>query len=337
MSPTSSSDAQGWQELTTTSRRQCPKLFYQFSTHEESLNLLLTDLIGIWETKLDRFDILAAAARQHTSIDPSVSPKQLDVLLSKLGTSLTSGENAITRGAERNSHTLSLHTKSDLPRPLRPLEWTFTLDPQPTSELAERVLRPSLHKVAVSQTKINSLLGTIKEKDHVISRLLDRIGNSAVDLSLVFPGIAGFASRKGGHVSVADAKKHVPGMASFQESVWTKQFANEGGYEGADRTGLGNLVRGCEKCFVHSKDEHESWVRDLPITNETRHDSKGDKQNDYPAEASAGQKSDADGGSTEDEFEVGVLTSYLLYPWLTIRSARQHHQRSSQRSLRPKI
>jgi hypothetical protein len=306
MPPTSSPEGEGWQELKTSLRRQCPKLFYQLSTREESLILLLTDLIGIWETSLDRYDILAAAARQHTSIDPSVSSKQFGVLLSKIGTSLTSGENSIIRGTDRNSQTLMLHTKSDLPRPLRPLEWTFTLDPQASSELAERILRPSLHEVAVSQSKIDSLLSTIKDKDHIITRLLDSIGSSAVDLSLVFPGIAGFASRKGGHVSVADAKKHIPGMAEFDKSVWTKQFANGDGYEGADRMGLGNLVRGCEKCFVHSKAEHENWVRELPTTNDVPQESNEGDRHDSPAKESTKGKADMDDESTEDEFEVSL-------------------------------
>ena len=308
MSPLSSSDGQGWQELKTSLRRQCPKLFYQFSTQRESLTLCLTDLMGIWEVSLDKYDILAAAARQHTSIDPSVSPKQFGVLLSKIGTSLSDGQNTITRGTERNSYTLLLRTTSDLPRPLKPLEWTFTLEPKATSELAERILRPSLHEVAVSQSKINSLVSTIKEKDHIISRLLDRIGNSAVDLSLVFPGIAGFASRKGGHVSVVDAKKYVPGMAEFEESTWTKEFANEDGYEGADRTGLGNLVKGCEKCFAHSRAEHDSWVKDLPTKNEAQQAPKDDdKRNSVPKKSNK-RKSVTDDDSTDEDFEVSLLS-----------------------------
>ena len=299
----SNSEAEGWQELKTLSRRQCPKLFYQFSIKEESFTLLLTDLIGIWETSLDKYDILAAAARQHTSIDPSVSSKQFRVLLSKIRTSLSDGENTITRGVDRSSHTLSLRTTIALPKPLKALEWTFTLEPQETSELAERILRPSLHEVSVSGNKITSLLSIISQKDHIISKLLDRIGNSAVDLSLVFPGIAGYASRKSGHVSVADAKKHVPGMAAFDEKSWVKAFANDEGYEGADRTGLGNLVKGCEKCFAHSKAEHESWVKDLSTTSKVDSSLKGEGEAKSRAMDSAKGKPDTDDESTDDEFE----------------------------------
>ncbi|EXJ59536.1 uncharacterized protein A1O5_12161 [Cladophialophora psammophila CBS 110553] len=306
-------ESEGWQELQTGSRRQCPKLFYSFSTKKESLTLLLTDLISIWECSLDKYDILAAAARQQTSIDPSVSSDQFEILLSKIRKSLSDGENSIIRDGRGNSQALLLRTRIALPRPLRPLEWTFTLDPQAASELAERILRPSLHEVFVSQNKINSLLGIIKDKDHVISRLLERVGNSAVDLSLVFPGITGFASRKGGHVSVADAKKHVPGMSSFDEKSWTTQFANNDGYEGADRTGLTNLVRGCEKCFMHTRAEHESWVKDLPSMENQNLNATSKNQPGSPSTNTASLQPDLALETTDDEFERQATPPHLKF------------------------
>ncbi|EHY56879.1 hypothetical protein ABEF92_000251 [Exophiala dermatitidis] len=302
--------SEGWQELQLPSKRQCPKLFYSLSTENESITLLLTDLIGIWECILDRYDILAEASRQHTSIDPSASSDQFEVLLSKITKSLKDGNNVLLRadGRDGNNQVLRLRTSIQLPKPLRPLEWTFKLTPQPASELAERILRPSLHEVAVSQEKIASLLHIIKEKDHVISRLLDRIGSSAIDLSLIFPGITGVASRRaGGHISVAEAKKHVPGMAAFDEKSWTKQFANDDGYEGADRTGLSNLVRGCEKCFVHTKAEHEDWIGSLPPAD--RLDAQKNRQySPPPATKSTSNKRGRDSGNDEstdsdDDFE----------------------------------
>ncbi|KAL2426712.1 hypothetical protein ABEF95_012003 [Exophiala dermatitidis] len=302
--------SEGWQELQLPSKRQCPKLFYSLSTENESITLLLTDLIGIWECILDRYDILAEASRQHTSIDPSASSDQFEVLLSKITKSLKDGNNVLLRadGRDGNNQVLRLRTSIQLPKPLRPLEWTFKLTPQPASELAERILRPNLHEVAVSQEKIASLLHIIKEKDHVISRLLDRIGSSAIDLSLIFPGITGVASRRaGGHISVAEAKKHVPGMAAFDEKSWTKQFANDDGYEGADRTGLSNLVRGCEKCFVHTKAEHEDWIGSLPPAD--RLDAQKNRQSSpSPATKSTSNKRGRDSGNDEstdsdDDFE----------------------------------
>lgn len=332
------STGEGWQELQVPSRRQCPKLFYSFFTHEESITLLLTDLISIWESSLDKPEILREAARQHTSIDPSVSTDQFRVLLTKLRKSLKDGENALARGNGSNSQVLLLQTKADLPRPLRPLEWTFILEPQTASELAEQILRPSLHEVSVSQDKITSLLRIIKDKDHVISRLLERTGNSAADLGLFFPGITGFASRKGGHVSVADAKKHVPGMASFDEKSWTQQFSNDDGYQGADRTGLSNLVRGCEKCFAHTKADHESWIKGLSSSNKVHQTRDRSSQAKSPVRKAPPQKPEPDDESTDsnDDFEVNAPCP-VAHPHQTLTGHRDrgHHLFCTQRALKP--
>lgn len=295
---------EGWHELQIPSRQQCPKLFYSFSTSEDSFIFLLTDLISIWDCSLDKAGILGEAARQHTSVDPSVSSDQFQVLLSKLRKGLNDGNNTLVRDTGGNSQTLLLWTSINLPHPLKPLEWTFTLRLQSSAELAERILHPSLHEVSVSQDKINSLLRIIKDKDHVISRLLDRIGNSAVDLGLIFPGISGFASRKGGHVSVADAKKHIPGMASFDEHFWTKEFANEEGYEGADRTGLTHLVRGCEKCFAHSKSDHENWVMGLPSSEQPDH--RDSKESRSGTKSTRQKVQERDESTDSDDFEVSA-------------------------------
>ncbi|KIW40661.1 uncharacterized protein PV06_07838 [Exophiala oligosperma] len=300
------SGREGWQELQVPSRRQCPKLFYSLNVEDEHLTLLMTDLISVWESSLDKYDIIGEAARQHTSIDPSVSPDQFEVLLTKITESLKDGENVLSKQEVRNSQILLLTTKIDLPKPLKPLEWTFKLGPRDASEMAERILRPSLHEVAVSQGKIKSLLRTIEDKDHIISRLLERIGSSSIDLSLVFPGITG-AARRGAQVTVSDAKRHIPGMASFDEKSWIKQFANDDVYEGADRTGLGNLVRGCEKCFAHSKAEHEDWIRDLssPAKKEVVESKKTGPPDKSTAKKSVRGESKSGDESTDsdDEFE----------------------------------
>lgn len=302
---------QGWQELQLPSRRECPKLFYSFSANKDSLTLLLTDLIAIWDCSLDKYDILAEAARQRASIDPSESSAQFEVLLSKLRQSLQDGQNVLVRDKSHASQALLLRTTVKLPKPLRALGWQFRLISQNASELAERLLRPSLHEVSVSQDKIESLLRIIKEKDHVISRLLDRIGNTSVDLGLIFPGITGASSRKGGQLSVTDAKKHVVGMAGFDEKSWVKKFSNEEGYEGADRTGLQNLVRGCEKCFVHTREQHEDWLSRLSTPAQLeRVVDNGEAQSQHAPNPPATVPSDSGDESTESDNDFEVSHSF---------------------------
>ncbi len=323
---------QGWQELQVSGRRQCPKLFYFLEIHDTSLTLLLTDLISLWEASLGEEGILFEAARQHTSIDPSVSSDQFQVLLSWIRKALSSdagGRNVLVRVGSKSSPSLFLRTSINLPKPLRPLEWTFKLTLQSASELAERILRPSLHEVAISEKKIASLVEIVRDKDHVISRLLDRIGSSSIDLGLIFPGISGMSTRKGAAastVSVADAKKHVPGMVAFDEKQWAKQFADDDDTDAdelADRTGLSNLVRGCEKCFAHTKTEHEEWINDLStsdaLNQESRRKGPRERRPDQGSKKVAAprrQSSPDASAASSDDFEV--IDLFLLSALTTL-------------------
>ena len=282
----------------------------------------MTDLMAIWDCSLERVDIITEAGRQHSSIDPAESTAQLHVLLARLQQSLAEGQNRLVREPNTRAQTLLLRTRLDLPHPLRPLQWTFQLSPQRASEMAAQILRPCLHELSVSHDKIRSLLGIIKDKDHVISRLLDRIGTSGTDLSLIFPGLTGFAPRKG-HVSVAEAAKHVPGMGAFDEKPWSKQFANDDDYEDFDTSGLGNLVAGCEKCFIHTRAQHEDWVGQLPFpdnSDDNDHVSRDRRPKSptlHTTQAEGSAQGRAEGFSeSDDDFEVGWQAPWSRAPGL---------------------
>ena len=260
-----SNASQGWQELSTSSKRECPKLFHNFSTSPKGFTLQLTDLIGLWQCSLDKYDITAEAGRQHSSIDPSESTKQLDVLLSKLRQGLSEGKNKLVKddGRRHPAQSLALQTTLSLPKPLKPLQWTFHLQSTPASELSEAILRPALHELSASHERLDSLQGVIKDKDHVISKLMDRVSASGVDMSLIFPTLTGVSGRRG-NVTVKDAMKHVPGMAAFDLGKWKESLDEEDDNPSCMNRGLTKLVRGCEKCFVHTREEHEGWIRKLP-------------------------------------------------------------------------
>ena len=263
--------AGGWRQLVTSSSKsksQCPKLFYNFAASpKDGIALLLTDLISLWRDSASRSNVLASAIDQHTSIDPSESNGQFRVLLDKLATSLETGRNKLAKESVRGADRLLLKTCIDLPKPLKPLEWTFTLMICNAAELAEDVLRPTLHQLSVSQQKLDGIFNVLKEKDHVIEKLLDRVADKGIDMSLIFPTLTGTARSGGSGVKVEDAKRLVPGMRAFEKSSWEKTFA-QGDGDTASALGLGELVKGCEKCFAHSDDEHRTsmseWFRKLP-------------------------------------------------------------------------
>lgn len=247
------------------SKKQCPKLFYRFkASPSNGLELLLTDLITLWHCFQSNPDIVTTAGDQHVSIDPSESEEQMNVLLDKIASSLREGTNKLAKQAANSSEerVLLLKTGINLPKPLRPLEWTFALLPQSASELAAQILRPTLHELSKLQSKLESLLSIVKEKDHVIERLLDRVAEKGVDLSLIFPTLTGTA-RRGEGVKIEDAKKNIPGLRPFDRRTWEKGVVPDEKVD-IDCTGVTELVKGCEKCFVHSKEEHNGWLECLP-------------------------------------------------------------------------
>ena len=265
----------GWRLLKTSSsskskkQKTCPKLFCNFSaTPEDGITLFLTDLISLWRCFVSREQIISTSTEQHASIDPSENTEQMRIFLDKLALALHEATNHLVKDSPNATdlHSLILRTTIELPKPLKPLEWTFTLSPQPASALAEYILRPTLHQSSIGHEKIENMLDIIKEKDHVIERLLDRVAEKGVDMSLIFPTLTGTAKRGGSGVKVDDAKRLVPGMKAFRRDEWEGKFQQHE-LTGTE-IGLSELVKGCEKCFDHPEEDHSqamsSWVQRLP-------------------------------------------------------------------------
>ena len=304
----------GWSLLKTNSskskkQKQCPKLFYNFSASpKDGIKLLLTDLISLWRCSLARSKVTSSASEKHTSIDPSESTEQMKVFLDKLALALHSGTNKLARddNEDTNLRPLVLKSTVDLPKPLKPLEWTFTLWPQAASELAATVLRPTLHQLSKTEQKLDSLIGVIKDKDHVIERLLGRVAEKGVDMSLIFPTLTGTAKRGGSGVKVEDAKKLVPGMKAFELKAWEHGFRQDD-QDAKAQLGLSELVAGCENCFIHSKADHaesmSSWVQKLPgaqsLENVAPKSSMGRSQSPSQSQFRADEETES-----ENEFET---------------------------------
>ena len=301
-----------WSLLRTVSssrskQKSCPKLFYKFSASPEGgAVLLLTDLISLWSCSLSRSEIIDAAFEQHTSIDPSESDEQMKVFLDKLALSLHGAANNLAKENSGIPQSVVLKTSIDLPKPLKPLEWMFTLAPQPASELAHHILRPTLHQLSIAQTKLEKVFDILKDKDHVIERLLDRVAEKGVDMSLIFPTLTGTAKRGGSGVKVEDAKKLVPGMKSFERQGWEKGFTNDSSKD-VGEVKLSELVEGCEKCFAHSEEQHtesmSTWVQKLPGAESFENEASKSFASKSQSQSQSQLKGDEDTES-ENEFET---------------------------------
>ena len=252
----------GWQELTTDRKKQCPKLFYKYEADENGYQLLLTDLIALWTSRGSANDVRDYAKLHKTSIDES----QLRVLLRKLSQSLAEGHNVLKKDQSSDSETVLLQTTLTLPQPLEPLRWEFTLEKQGSGEMAESILRPCLYEASESTKKIETLFSTIEAKDRVISRLLEKIEGSNLDLGLIFPGVTGPRARRGG-TTLRDAEWHVAGLRRFDKREWQEFFKSDGGYASFETAGMLKLA--VEKCPKHTPQQHEKWLEKLPKASAT--------------------------------------------------------------------
>ncbi|MBE7181852.1 MAG: hypothetical protein INR71_11715, partial [Terriglobus roseus] len=291
MAPNPDTDPQStptlpWTRLQLSRRRNTsdlPPLFYKLIMPKPTstpsaprLVLHCTDLTILYTASLTHADILAEATRQHSPIDPSESSKQLAVLLDYLSQSLAGKDNVLARTAASEgfmaleagdegdfsaklSAQLTLRTTIPLPRPLRPLSFAFTLARQEPAAFSRVVLCPALEGTQMANRKLDALLDVVRDKDHVIARLLERVGNQASgDMSLVFPTLTGRRGRGGEKVGVEEAGRLVPGLKEFDLGSWEagQGFEHAGGFE--------ELLLG--KGFAKAKEGESSaeWVRNLP-------------------------------------------------------------------------
>lgn len=208
-----------------------PKLLFKFITHSDGFQLYVTDILHCWKESRDRASIAKEAAEFGSSIDPNEDPGQLDVLLSKLRDGLMGIRGGRCKVGSLypdpqeglSSRGFRILTRTPLPAPLQPLLWTFCLFRERRMLLTRELLLPALASELKYRMQVEELRSKIEEKDHVITRLMDKIEQSSMDLSLVFPGYS--TGRKG--LNAQQAVKVVPGLSKFDGVSWQKAHADD--------------------------------------------------------------------------------------------------------------
>jgi len=90
--------------------------------------------------------------------------------------------------------------------------------------LRDDIIKPLWTLANKQQEQIQDLLHRLKEKDHVISKLLDHVESSNNDLVTIFPSTAGMKATR--EISKREqATQLVPGLRPFDEVTW--QHENE--------------------------------------------------------------------------------------------------------------
>ncbi|KAI9737660.1 MAG: hypothetical protein M1818_005664 [Claussenomyces sp. TS43310] len=183
----------------------------------------LTDLTHLWRESLDRRAIIKRSLDADTSIDPSEDAEQFRQLLDRIQLTLAGGPDTTltisAAGAVTSSATpsLTLHVTAQLPGGLRPLEWSVYLAAAPPSALTMQLVLPLVRAQNARLRELESLVNTLRDKDHVIQKLVDKLEATGAELSHVFPGAAGKGRRP---LARKLAEGRVKGLAPFDAETW---------------------------------------------------------------------------------------------------------------------
>lgn len=218
-----------------TSEASIPPLLVKHDFGTSNYKIWVTDLINVWSETLDQRPLVQRAWDIETDIDPLESD-QRQTLLQKIkdcldkvpGTKLALSRSSDLRG-------IQLTAFSPLPKPLKALQWPFYLASSAKITLTSELILPLLGEQLRLRGKVDSLLQILKDKDHVVSKLTDKLQSEGVAIGEVFPGaVSPKSSRKA--VSEVDLAKSVKGLGSFDEDQWLRQCTNDcdvpGSYQG---------------------------------------------------------------------------------------------------------
>ena len=217
-----------WKALDFSSQdASIPPLLMKYELGLSNYTIWLTDLTTIWKESLDRRRIIQRAFSIDTSIDPSEDSDQMRVFLESIAKALEHREGTSVHLLRSDSEAqFALRILTPLPGPLKPLEWTIDFFPASQSTMTTEFIIPLLNQRRTAKVEQASLLQQVKEKDHVIARLTEKILSDGMDLAKVFPGAA--SSRYGTRPNARqEIGKTVRGLGEFNEEQWRSRLLKD--------------------------------------------------------------------------------------------------------------
>ena len=227
--------ASGWKLLHQAfSDPKLPTLLLKYEFGVSSYKIWFTDLTNIWAEELKQRPLIQRAWDIESDIDP-VESDQRQMLLRHIQDSLDEKSGTkITLALDQSSSGLLLTAYSPLPHPLQPLKWPIRLNTSSQSSLTNELILPLLAEKLLARDQIASLISSLTQKDHVITKLTDKMQNEGIELGKVFPSaISSKSSRKAS--SRDEVGKVVQGLATFDEHQWSSQIASDRGVPGGCR------------------------------------------------------------------------------------------------------
>ena len=221
---------------------------------------------------MDRRAINKRALLTDTSIDPTEDDEQMKLLLDKIKDSLEGERTAdielivnkskgfdTDNGEDGNLPLMAINLIVNLPKPFKPLHWKLELEPCDSSFLLSYITAPLIIAENEAREQVGDLLRVIREKDHVIQKLTDKLEASGTELGQVFPSAAGKGGRK---LTRKTVEERVAGLSTFNYESWLENFrlAEEGSETGGASEYCGEVIRRCFSSGVElPKSGHYDW------------------------------------------------------------------------------
>ena len=256
--------ASAWRPLHLHSKHhEIPPLLVKYEFGPSDYVVWLTDLSYIWTESLGRKQIIGKACSVDTSIDPSGESAQMFLFLEKLEDALGQLQGTSVKLGRNDTNQLILHTSTPLPHPLQPLEWSFVLSPALKSTFTLEFVSPLLSQQFTAKLEKSSLVQQLKEKDNVISKLIDKMQGDGIDLGKVFPGAVSTKSGTGPTARRALAKS-IRGLGEFDKDRWETQVTKDNGFPRDLDEALSQVFDNDRKVGsegLHITDHAEWWKR----------------------------------------------------------------------------
>lgn len=230
-----------------------PSLLFAHDFRKNGYDVYVTDLVHMWAESLDRRAINKRALITDTSIDPTEDDEQMKLLLDKVKQGLEQGHGSeLTMTIRSNGNDygvdrlpICMKVTVDLPKPFKPLEWTLELEPCDQSKFTNELVIPLIEAQDEARNEVSSLMAVIRQKDHVIQKLVDKLEASGTELGQVFPSAT---AKGGGKLTRKVVEERVAGLAPFNHQTWQEDFNHAEAQKGKDDFEQFDELMG--RCFV---------------------------------------------------------------------------------------
>jgi hypothetical protein len=288
---------------------QIPQLLVKPRFGPDAYTIFLTDLSNVWSEELDLTGIVDRGLIEESPIEVSKQDiTQLAILLETVQKSLAADHGTSCRITRTDADGITLHTTISLPEPLDSLSWKFYLRKRSPLILKNELILPLLVSSHIQYERLNGLIGTVSEKDKVITRLVDQFESSNLDLAAAFPSIGGIKSGRR-LVKREQAAKHVPGLQTFNEELWKKRTADLHDNKVSTLALFQEALSECTPTVppqLKSDNENDLWWANIDSTVQSAKSAPQVKASSKKPEPSkpVAAESDTEEEETEDEFET---------------------------------